>query len=134
MIFLHALPEGTFFDLGPVHLLTTATLDRLRKLVPEARFEAKRFRPNLVIEPGEDAEGFVEDEWIGRTLAIGDEVRLAVTGPTARCVMTTLAQGDLPKDPSVLRAAVKNNEGNVGVYATVVRSGRVRRGDVVVVE
>jgi hypothetical protein len=26
------LPEGTFFDLAVVHLLTTATLDRLREL------------------------------------------------------------------------------------------------------
>ncbi len=132
--FLHSLPEGTFFDLGPVHLLTTATLDRLRELVPEARFEAKRFRPNLVVDAGEGSEGFVEDGWIGRTVAIGDEVRLAVTGPTARCVMTTLPQGDLPKDPAVLRAAVKNHEGNVGVYATVVRGGRVRRGDPVLVD
>ena len=43
--------------------------------------------------------------------------------------MTTLSQGDLPKDPGVLRTVVQQNEGNVGVYASVVRRGRVRRGD-----
>jgi len=133
-VFDHALPEGTFFDLGLVHLVTTATLDRLRALAPGARFEARRFRPNLVIEPAEGSEGFVEDAWIGRSLAIGDEVRLRVTDPTPRCVMTTLPQGDLPKDPGVLRAAVKENGGNVGVYATVVRGGRIRRGDAIGLE
>src|SRR5215472_15697489 len=40
-----ALPEGTFFDIGMVHLLTTATLDRLRELYPQGRFEVRRFRP-----------------------------------------------------------------------------------------
>jgi len=43
--------------------------------------------------------------------------------------MTTLAQDDLPKDPGILRAAARHNNVNVGVYATVERGGRVRRGD-----
>ena len=72
--------------------------------------------------------GFVENDWIGRTLTLGDVV-LKIDGPAPRCIMTTLAQGDLPKDPSVLRTAVQQNEGNVGVYASVVTGGRVRRGD-----
>ena len=55
------LPEGTFFDLAVVHLLTTATIDRLRELYPQGRFEARRFRPNIVVSTGEDARGFVEN-------------------------------------------------------------------------
>ena len=62
-------------------------------------------------------------------LAIGDEVRLNITGPCGRCVMTTLAQGELPKDSGILRTAVQNNRGNVGLYAAVVRGGTIRRGD-----
>lgn len=123
------LPPGTFFDGAIVHLLTTATLDALRTRVPEGRFEVRRFRPNLVIEAAPGSTGFVENDWIGKTLALGDEVRLQVTGPCPRCVMTTLAQGDLPKDPTILRAVARQNAGNVGVYATVVRGGRVHRGD-----
>jgi uncharacterized protein YcbX len=123
------LPEGTFFDLAVVHLLTTATLDRLRALYPEGRFEARRFRPNIVVKTGPDEEGFVENEWIGRTVSIGDEVRLRISGPCPRCVMTTLAQGDLPKDAGILRTAAQNNHANVGVYADVVQAGAVRRGD-----
>ncbi len=73
--------------------------------------------------------GFIENSWIGHTLAIGDEVRLNITGPCGRCVMTTLAQGDLPKDPGILRTAAQHNHVQVGVYAAVVRGGTIRRGD-----
>ena len=121
------LPEGTFFDLSVVHLLTTSTLDRLRKLYPEGRFEARRFRPNIVVStPG---QGFVENDWVGHTVAIGDEVRLQISGTCGRCVMTTLAQGDLPKDPGILRTAAQKNKANVGVYADVIAGGTIRRGD-----
>ena len=126
-----AMPEGTFFDCATVHLLTTATLDRLRELNPQGRFEARRFRPNIVVEPGAGEAGFVENGWIGRTLSIGADVRLSVTGPCFRCVMTTLPQGDLPRDPGILRTAARHNDVRVGVYASVLRGGPIRRGDAV---
>ena len=129
-----AMPEGTFFDLASVHLLTTATIDRLRALYPQGRFEVRRFRPNIVVEPRPGQDGFVENAWIGRAVAIGDRVRLHVTGPCPRCVMTTLAQGDLPKDPGILRTAAQHNGVNVGVYAEVVQGGTIRRGDPVRLE
>jgi uncharacterized protein YcbX len=127
------LPEGSFFDLAVVHLLTTATLNRLRELYPEGRFEVRRFRPNIVVATAPEEQGFVENDWIGRTISIGDELRLRVSGPCPRCVMITLAQGDLPKDPGILRTAAQNNHANVGVYAEVVKGGTVRRGDHVTV-
>jgi uncharacterized protein YcbX len=123
------LPPGTFFDLAVVHLLTTATIDRLRTLYPEGRFESRRFRPNIVVSTGSDQEGFVENGWIGQTVAIGDEVHLRITGPCPRCVMTTLPQGDLPKDTGILRTAAQHNSGGVGVYADVIAGGTTRRGD-----
>jgi len=123
------LPEGTFFDCAFVHVLTTATLDRLRSLYPEGRFESRRFRPNIVVETASGDRDFVENAWVGHLLAIGDAVRLSITGPCSRCVMTTLPQGDLPRDTGVLRTAAQHNRGNVGVYASVVQGGRVRRGD-----
>lgn len=126
-----AMPVGTFFDLATVHLLTTATLDELRSLNPAARFETRRFRPNFVVQPANGNSGFVENDWIGKTVMIGDEVSLEITGPCPRCVMTTLPQGDLPKDTSVLRTVAQHNEVHVGVYASVKRGGVVRRGDTV---
>ncbi|TML97432.1 MAG: MOSC domain-containing protein [Actinobacteria bacterium] len=126
------LPAGTFFDLAIVHILTTSTLDRLRELYPRGRFEVRRFRPNIVVTT--DEPGFAENDWIGRTVSIGDGVLLRITGPCPRCVMTTLPQGDLPKDAGILRTAAQENQANVGVYADVVQSGAIRRGDSVVLE
>lgn len=124
-----ALPAGTFFDCAVVHLLTTATLDRLGELYPRGRFEVRRFRPNIVVQPASDERGFIENTWVGHTLAIGEEVRLSITGPCGRCVMTTLPQGDLPRDPDILRTAARHNHVYVGVYAAVMRGGMIRRGD-----
>src|SRR5437870_4723853 len=124
-----ALPEGTFFDVAMVHLLTTATLDRLGELYPQGRFEVRRFRPNIVVRPASGETGFAENAWVGHTLAIGTAVRLNITGPCGRCVMTTLAQGDLSRDPGILRTAAQHNQVNVGVYAAGVRGGTIRRGD-----
>jgi uncharacterized protein len=124
-----ALPAGTFFDCATVHLLTTATLHRLQDCYPQGRFEVERFRPNIVVDPVGEPQGFAEDAWIHHTLAIGDEVRLRITGPCGRCVMITLAQSELPKDTDILRTAVQHHQGYVGVYAAVVQGGTIRCGD-----
>ena len=63
--------------------------------------------------------------------AIGS-VRLAITEPCPRCVMITLPQGDLSKDSGILRTAAQHNAVNVGVYASVINGGTIRRGDTVV--
>ncbi len=123
------MPAGTFFDIGVVHLLTTATIDQLQALYPQGRFEARRFRPNIVVATGPEERGFAENDWIGHTVAIGGSVRLAITEPCPRCVMITLPQGDLPKDSGILRTAAQHNAVNVGVYASVLSGGTIRRGD-----
>jgi uncharacterized protein YcbX len=132
--------EGTFFDYAPVHLVTTATLARFSELNPQTRFDVLRFRPNLVIDTG-DQHGFVENDWLGEVLEIGEQARVCITFPCPRCVMTTLAQGDLPSDPAVLRTATEHNRQwfallakklpTVGAYAVVVRGGTIRTGDAV---
>jgi hypothetical protein len=127
-----AMPQGTFFDLATLHVLTTSTLDRLRELDPRSRFEARRFRPNLIIDTG-DRKGFVENDWIDKVIAVGPEVRIHVTGPCPRCVMTTLAQADLPKDPKILKTVAQQNKGQVGVYASVIQAGKIRIGDTLTV-
>lgn len=128
------LPEGTFFDLAPLHLVTTSTLARLRELHPEGELAVRRFRPNIVVDTKEGAAGFVENDWVGRTLHVGEQVRLVVTEPCPRCVMVTLPQQELPKDNGILRVAAQHNGNNVGVYASVLQGGHVRRGDPITVQ
>lgn len=128
------MPAGTFFDLSVIHVLSTATIDRLRELYPEGRFEVRRFRPNIVAELASGERDFAENAWIDRMLAIGEQVRLRISGPCPRCVMTTLPQGDLPKDSGILRTAAKHNDVNVGAYADVLAEGAIRRGDLLGLE
>lgn len=134
-------PEGTFFDFASLHIVTTGTLAKLSELRPESRFEVARFRPNVVVDSGDST--FHENEWAGHVLSIGDEVQAYVKFPCPRCVMTTLAQGDLPADPNILKTATANTLlfpllakklPSVGIYASVVRGGTVRAGDLVRVE
>lgn len=76
-----------------------------------SRFDAfERFRPNIVVQPASGEKSFAENDWIGHTLAIGPDVRLDITRPCGRCVMTTLAQGDLSKDPGILRTAAQHTK------------------------
>jgi uncharacterized protein YcbX len=128
------MPSQTFFDIAVVHLLTTSTIDRLRELYPQGRFEARRFRPNIVIESASEEKDFIENLWIGKKIAIGEDIVLRITRPCMRCVMTTLAQGDLPKDLGILRTIASYNQVNAGVYASVHRGGTIRRADLVRLE
>jgi hypothetical protein len=124
-----AIPAGTFFDGDPVHLLTTASLEALHQAFPGSLFDARRFRPNLVIATPGAQPGFLENAWIGRTLMIGPEVRLRILRPTKRCVITTLPLDGLPRDLAILRAAAQLNQAAVGVYAAVVSPGVVHIGE-----
>ena len=135
------VPVGSFFDLFPLSVLTTSTLEQLSELRPQSRFDQRRFRMNVIV--GTKEARFVENDWIGRDLAIGDTGRLSVALPDPRCVMTTLAQDDLPNDTDVLRTLTRHNRVQVGtagqfpcagVYAVVVRPGTIRLGDAVRVE
>ena len=130
------VPDGSFLDLFPVSVLTTSTLERLGELRPQSRFDQRRFRMNVVV--GTEEGGFVENDWIDHELAIGEAVRLGVAMADPRCVMTTLAQEDLPKDTEVLRTLTRHNRVQVGaaglfpcagVYAVVASPGTMREGD-----
>jgi len=131
-----AAAPGSFFDLAPIHVVTSSSLDELSRLQPGSRFVSQRFRPNVVIDV--PAAGFAENGWVGATLRLGAEAAVSVMMPTMRCVMTTLAQGDLPDDRAILRAATDHNRieisglghwACVGAYASVVSPGAVRVGD-----
>ena len=127
---------GSFFDVAPVHLVTTSTLERLCDLQPTTDFNIRRFRPNFVIDGA--ADGFAENEWVGANLQLGPRATVNVMMPTMRCVMTTLAQEVLPLDRGVLRTVADHNRVEisglgtwacVGSYAGVVEPGTVSVDD-----
>jgi uncharacterized protein len=115
------------FDEGPIHLLTMATVQRLAEVRGDG-VDVRRLRPNLVLETRDDP-GFVEDGWLGRQVAVGSEVVLAIRAPMPRCVMVNLPQLGLPADPRLLQTAEQANGAAVGVVADVLRPGAIAVGD-----
>jgi uncharacterized protein YcbX len=134
-----AAPPGTFVDFAPLHLITTATLDRIAELSPHRRADLERYRPNVVIGTG--GSGFTENDWVGRELRVGADLVLRVIARTPRCAIPTLAHGHLPRDTEALRVVARNNrisplpdvdpEPCAGVYAEVLQPGRISTGDLV---
>jgi uncharacterized protein len=127
-LFQYVSPLGTYFDAYPLHILTTASLRSLAQHYPEGQFAPERFRPNIVIASAGASDEKEEESWKGKVIRIG-EVELQVIVPTIRCVMTTLPQGNLPKEPRILRTLVHHHSQHLGVYVTVRRTGTIRVGD-----
>ncbi|TVQ08051.1 MAG: MOSC domain-containing protein [Leptolyngbya sp. DLM2.Bin27] len=123
------MPVGTFFDACPVHAISTATLARLQAISPTSNFDARRFRPNLVIQSAEGVEGFIDEGWVKHTLIVGEAARLRVFTGCPRCVMTTLPQADLPADLAILRTTAQHNRVIAGIRATVLQPGIMRCND-----
>src|SRR5690349_17488798 len=105
---------GGLHDDAPIHIVTTSTLAHLRTLYPGGDYDARRFRPNIVIDTG-DAQGPIEQAWIGKMLRIG-AAEFDVTKSCHRCVITTLPQFELPHDPAILRTVNQQADGECGVY------------------
>ena len=127
-----ALP-GTFFLVTPFHLLTTATLASLKGINPQSDWDARRFRPNVLIDTGAGRKGLLEQEWIGKQIVIGDAA-LDCSSTTPRCGAITRRQRALPEDKLALRTVVKHADQNVGVYGNPLRAGEIRVGDAVYVQ
>lgn len=126
-------PPGTYFDFFDLHLVSHASLAHFASLVPDSIVDARRFRPNFVVEldgPGTGEPTWPELAWVGRVLSIG-ELRFEITMPMMRCGMTTHAQAGLPKDPRIMRALVRDCGMNLGAGVTVLRAGHVRVGDAI---
>ncbi len=123
------LPPGTFFDSCSIHAITTATLSRLQALYPEGQFDPCRFRPNMLIEPTAGESTFLENDWVGGVLAIGDAVRLSIDTACPRCVVTTLPQAGLPSDLNILRTAARHNDVIAGIRTSVLQGGTIRCND-----
>ncbi len=131
-----AMPTGGFADFAPIHLLSTASLARVAEATTSA--EAVRFRANLLID-NDGAPPFAENDWIGRHIAIGQQLVLRVIEPTPRCAIPTLAHGPLPTNPKLTQQIGTLNKvamtgmpplACLGAYAVIEQAGVVAPGDV----
>lgn len=113
-------------DESAVHLVTTATLRRVEQITG-GRIDPLRLRANIVLDTA-GAE-FIEDDWVGEHLALGPEVVLRLGPGMTRCLMIDQPQAGVEHGPQMLRALGDVHHLNVGLQATVVRTGAVAIGD-----
>lgn len=134
---------GAHHDVAPLHLITTSTLERLRRAAPDSDWDPRRFRPNLVLDDGAPGPAFAEDLLVGGALRGDDGLEIAIEVPTPRCVVPTRTHDGLPADPRILRTVVAEHRldlgafgsrGCAGAYARVTRPGRLRAGQLLEAE
>jgi len=114
------------FDAMPLSVISTQTLAALGQLAG-LELDARRFRPNLLIEASDPAP-FQEEAWVGAMLRIGG-MRMRIDQRDERCVIVNVDPVSAERDPRVLRALAREREACAGVYGSTVEPGRVATGD-----
>ena len=130
-----AVPEGSFFDLFPLSVLTTSTLDQLSELEPQSRFDARRFRMNVIVDT--PARGFVENEWLGRALASVTTCGSAWPCPTLVASCRAWRRRTFRGTPTSSRRSPSTTGSTsraslypcAGVYAVAEATGTIHKGD-----
>lgn len=115
--------------IGPIaveHVLlaTDASLAKLEELWEKGGVDLKRFRPNLFISLSEK-KPFVEEEWIGRRIKIGNDVEMEFVGHCERCMIITVDPDNAKRDPDLHKTLIKERRNNFGVYASVIKTGDI---------
>ncbi len=114
------------YDIAQVSIFSLATAEAIGAGagIP---VDPRRFRANVYLQP--DAGAPAEADWVGHVLAIGPELRLAVTEPDERCAMINLDPDTAAMNPAVLRTVATTRGNRAGVYGSVLRPGTVKSGD-----
>ena len=90
--------------------------------------DKRRFRANVYVDLT-NADGFAEDQFVGKTLRIGSKVVVSVLERDPRCMMITLDPDTAEKTPAILKQVAQAHEGMAGVYGAVLMEGMIRKGD-----
>jgi len=120
------------YEHAPIHLVTSAAIRSLERELPGSVIDARRFRPNILLDWPDELDAIPEHGWIGREIRIGDVV-LKGREHCGRCGFITIAQEGLPQDVEILRTVVKRHERNFGIYCDVVTPGEIAAGATVTV-
>jgi uncharacterized protein YcbX len=116
------------FDDATISIISTGTIAGVSRESGVA-VDSRRFRANIVIEC-EEGDLFLEEKWMGGTLVFGEKgPAVRVTMRDARCALLNLDPKTAEPDARVLKAVVRLNQNNAGVYGTVVRTGKISVGD-----
>jgi uncharacterized protein YcbX len=119
--------ERALTDCRPVSIFS---LQSARQLAEETGtpVDKRRFRANIYVDLT-SAEGFAENEFVGRSLQIGPKVVVRILERDPRCMMITLDPDTGEKSPPILKKVAQAHDGMAGVYGAVLVEGMVRKGD-----
>jgi hypothetical protein len=123
------LPDGIFDD-ASISIIAPQTVEEIGRLARRDRLDVRRFRPNIVVRLLEPT-AFQEDNWLGGVLLFGDPSegpQVSVTAHDVRCGMVNFDPDSGHSAPEVLKAIVRANQNNAGVYGTVVQTGMAAAG------
>lgn len=129
-------PPGTYYDVFPLMVMTTAALAALERALPDSNVDIRRFRPSFVVDTGDDGAGastpgHPEFDWTGRRATLGTAT-IEFGEKCPRCVMVTREiDRSIPPDRTILRHIVRDLGQDLGVYATIVHPGTVSAGDAI---
>jgi uncharacterized protein YcbX len=119
--------ERALTDCRPLSILAVQSAKKLGEETGVA-VDKRRFRANVYVDLT-NADGFAEDEFVGRSLRIGSKVVVSVLARDSRCMMITLDPDTAEKTPAILKQVAQAHEGMAGVYGAVLVEGTLRKGD-----
>jgi uncharacterized protein len=125
------LKQG-IFDEASISVIASDTVREIGHLAGQS-LDVRRFRPNVLVRSLRSIP-FQEDEWVGGVLSFGegdDAPAIAVTMRDVRCSMVNPDPDSARPAPEVLKAVVRANENNAGVYGVVTRIGRLAVGQTI---
>ena len=117
------------FDDATISVIASATVNEISRLADQPP-DVRRFRPNIVVRLLRPAP-FQEDQWLSSVLSFGDAAdapAITVTTHDVRCSMVNLDPDTARPTPEVLKAVVRANQNNAGIYGAVTRTGRLAVG------
>ena len=120
------------FDDASLSVIASETMCEIGRLVGLS-LDVRRFRPNIVVHLSRPV-AFQEDEWLGAMLSFGEEAdapAIAVTMRDLRCAMVNLDPDTARPAPEVMKAIIRINQNNAGIYGTVTRTGQLKVGQTI---
>ena len=121
--------ESALADAYPVSVMSVQTARALGDETGTPA-EKRRYRANVYLDLP-SSSGFAENDFVGRSLRIGDQVVVSIVERDSRCMMINLDPDCAAMEPSILKAVAQRHNGTAGVYGSVIAEGVVRRGDAV---
>jgi len=119
--------ERALTDCRPVSIFSLQSAAQLAQEA-DTPIDKRRFRANVYVDLT-SAQGFAENEFVGRSLRIGPKVIIRILERDARCVMITLDPDSGEKTPAILKKVAQAHEGMAGVYGAVLVEGMLHKRD-----